>query len=145
MDSALERTFDTYWRMVDGPELTPEHRFAAEIVGTGPGLRARLDAAGLADWRFDRAHLRSQVAIELDGGTWGKRNKDGERVPGRHTRGKGFAEDCRKINAAQLAGWLVFRFTTDMLSADPVGCLAPVVEMMREREYEARIAAETWD
>lgn len=135
MDSALERTFDTYWRMVDGPELTPEHRFAAEIVGPGPGLRRRLDAAGLADWRFDRAHLRSKVAIELDGGTWGN---------GRHSRGAGFAEDCRKINAAQLAGWLVFRFTTDMLAADPVGHLAPVVRLIEERECEARLAA-SWE
>lgn len=123
--SALERTFDTYWRMVDGPDLTPEHRFAAEIVGLGPGLRARLDAAGLADWRFDRAHLAAKVAIELDGGTWAN---------GRHSRGAGFAEDCRKINAAQLAGWKVFRFTTDMLAADPVGCLAPVVRLIEEIE-----------
>ena len=129
MDSALERTFDTYWRMVDGPELTPEHRFAAEIVGPGAGLRARLDAAGLADWRFDRAHLPAKVAIELDGGTWAN---------GRHSRGAGFAEDCRKINAALLAGWLVFRFTTDMLAADPVGCLAPVVEIIQEREAALR-------
>ena len=132
MDSALERTFDTYWRMVDGPELTPEHRFAAEIVGPGAGLRARLDAAGLADWRFDRAHLPAKVAIELEGGVFSN---------GRHTRGAGFAEDCRKYNTAQLAGWLVFRFTGSMLAADPVGCLAPVVRLIEERECEARLAA----
>lgn len=132
--SSLERAFDTYWRMVDGPDLLPEYRFAAEIVGPGKGLRARLDAAGLRDWRFDRAHLASKVAIELDGGTWGKRNKEGEIVPGRHNQGGGFAEDCRKINAAQLAGWLVFRFTSDMLAADPVGCLTPVARLIEERE-----------
>lgn len=137
--SDLEAAFDTYWRIVEGPDLLSEHRFAAEIVGPGPGLRARLDAAGLRDWRFDRAHLPSKVAIELDGGTWGKRNKEGKIEPGRHSRGAGFAEDCRKINAAQLAGWLVFRFTTDMLAADPVGCLEPVARLIEGREEEARL------
>lgn len=129
MDSALERTFDTYWRMVDGPELTPEHRFAAEIVGPGAGLRARLDAAGLADWRFDRAHLPAKVAIELEGGVFSN---------GRHTRGAGFAEDCRKYNAATADGWAVFRFTADMLRDDPITNLTPVMDVIRYRDEDWR-------
>jgi hypothetical protein len=125
MSSDLERTFDTYWRMIGGPVLLSEYRFSAEAVG-GPGkdLRARLAAAGLRDWRFDRAHLASKVAIELDGGTW---------TNGRHSRGAGFSEDCRKINSAQLLGWRVFRFTSDMLAADPYGHLGPVVGLTEGR------------
>lgn len=125
MTSNLEAAFDTYWRQLGGPDLEPEYRFAAELAGgPGKGLRARLAALGLADWRFDRAHLSSLIAIEVDGGAW---------TQGRHTRGAGFAEDCRKINAAMLAGWLVFRFTGDMLTSDPAGYLEPVIRLMERR------------
>jgi very-short-patch-repair endonuclease len=52
-------------------------------------------------WLFDFAFPSSLVAIEIDGGTW---------TGGRHTRGAGFEEDCRKLNAAACQGWRVLRF-----------------------------------
>lgn len=122
--SDLEAAFDTYWRMVDGPDLTPEHRFAAEIVGAGPGLRSRLDAAGLRDWRFDRAHVPAMVAVELEGGVWSN---------GRHTRPAGFEGDCMKYNAAAAAGWLVFRLTGNMLETDPLDHLWLIADTIRRR------------
>ena len=57
-------------------------------------------------WRFDFAWPGSKIALEAEGGTWTK---------GRHTRGKGFADDCEKYNEASLLGWNVYRFTTDMI------------------------------
>ena len=45
-------------------------------------------------------------AVEIEGGTWSR---------GRHTRGSGFAEDCRKYNAAAAMGWRVFRFPAGMV------------------------------
>ena len=45
-------------------------------------------------------------AVEIEGGTYSR---------GRHTRGSGFAEDCRKYNAAAAMGWRVFRFTAEMI------------------------------
>lgn len=137
---ALERTFDTRWRQCGGPDLTPQYRFAAEAVGgPGKGLRARLAEAGLADWRFDRAYLPAKIAIEIDGGTWGKRDENGEIVLGRHSRGTGFAGDCWKINNAQLLGWRVFRFTSDMLAKDPFGHLMPVVKLVLEAENAEQV------
>ena len=58
-------------------------------------------------WVFDFAYLRQKIAVECDGGTWSK---------GRHVRGQGFEDDCVKLNEAALLGWLVLRFTTEMIT-----------------------------
>lgn len=57
-------------------------------------------------WRCDFACPEIAVAIEIDGGAWLKGDKQG-----RHTRGAGFIEDMAKLNAAQLYGWIVLRYT----------------------------------
>lgn len=57
-------------------------------------------------WRFDFAWPADYVAAEVEGGT---------HSGGRHTRGKGFAADCEKYNAATLAGWRVYRFATEQV------------------------------
>jgi len=118
--SDLEAAFATRWRQLDGPPLEREYRFAAHHVGFGPGIRKRLRKAGLRDWRFDFAHPGARVAIEMDGGTWTR---------GRHVRGKGYANDCAKLNAAAFLGWRVWRLTSDMLAEDPVGHLEPILEV----------------
>jgi hypothetical protein len=61
------------------------------------------------NWRFDFGWPGRLIAAEVEGGTWSR---------GRHTRGAGFEKDCRKYNAAALAGWRVFRFTTDMVNSE---------------------------
>lgn len=71
------------------PSAWPEFRFA-------PPRR----------WRFDICWPSRLLAVEIEGGTW---------TYGRHTRGKGYEEDCRKYNAAALLGYQVFRFTTAMV------------------------------
>jgi len=105
--SDLEAAFDTLWAMLAPglPAPEREHRFA-------PPRR----------WRFDRAWPDRLVAVELDGGTW---------TAGRHTRGKGYANDCAKHNHAAGLGWRVFRFTSDMLRDDPAGALEPVAAAIR--------------
>lgn len=113
VESELERAFDTYWRRhaPGAPEPTKEHRFA-------PPRR----------WRFDRSWPAALVAVELEGGVWSG---------GRHTRGKGYIDDCIKYNAAQLEGWLVLRFTADMLGNDPEGCVTQVIEALEARRGDA--------
>jgi len=84
-----------------------EYRFAAIATGgTGKGVRARLRAAGLRDWRFDFAWPDYVLAIEVEGGT---------HTQGRHVRGKGFEDDCDKYNYATLNGWMLLRFTGAMI------------------------------
>ena len=86
--------------------MTPvhtEYRFGAMAAGgAGKGLRARLEALGLRDWRFDVAIPEYMIAVELDGGTW---------IQGRHSRGAGVISDMDKINAATVRGWRVLRYT----------------------------------
>ena len=84
-----------------GIDAVPEYRFGAEACGgPGKGLRARLAAAGLKDWRADFAIPHLRLLIEIEGGGY---------TQGRHTRGCGFAEDLRKYDAAARLGWTVYR------------------------------------
>jgi len=53
-------------------------------------------------WKFDFAWPHDFVALEVEGGTYSG---------GRHTRGKGFSEDCEKYNTAAIMGWTVIRAT----------------------------------
>ena len=53
-------------------------------------------------WRFDFAFVDDMVAVECEGGTY---------TQGRHTRGAGVAEDCRKYAEALVLGWRVLRVT----------------------------------
>jgi hypothetical protein len=55
-------------------------------------------------WRFDFAWPSHKIAVEIEGGTWGK---------SRHTTGAGFMADCEKYNAATVHGWLVLRFVVN--------------------------------
>lgn len=59
-------------------------------------------------WRLDFAWPELRVAVEVEGGLWGR---------GRHVRPAGFAADCEKYNALVLANWRVLRFTPEMIYA----------------------------
>ena len=60
-------------------------------------------------WRADFYFERQKIAVEVEGGTaFGM---------SRHSRAEGFERDCRKYNAATLAGIKVLRFTTAMVKS----------------------------
>ena len=59
-------------------------------------------------WRFDFAFLDNKVAVEVEGGVWAN---------GRHTRGSGFENDCRKYAEAAIQGWRVIRVTGGMVES----------------------------
>lgn len=63
-------------------------------------------------WRFDLAWPELLIAVEVEGGIW---------VSGRHVRGEGYEADCEKYNEAQLAGWMVLRFTPGMIKRGKAG------------------------
>jgi very-short-patch-repair endonuclease len=71
-------------------------------------------------WRFDFVLPKSRIAIEIEGGIWKR---------GAHTRGKGFEEDAEKYNAAAKLGFLVLRYSTDMVLAGQA--INDVLEMLR--------------
>ena len=51
-------------------------------------------------WRFDFAWPGIKLALEYEGGQFGK---------SRHRSPMGYKRDCDKYNAAQMAGWVVLR------------------------------------
>jgi very-short-patch-repair endonuclease len=59
-------------------------------------------------WAFDFAWVEHKLALEVDGGTWSR---------GRHNRGAGYEEDCKKINEATCQGWRVLRVTTKQVES----------------------------
>lgn len=75
--------------------------------------------------RFDYAYPEYKILIEIHGGIWSS---------GRHTRGKGFMSDRKKMNDAQLLGYIVLEFPVPTIEHDPIGCaetIAKSIEMMK--------------
>lgn len=78
-------------------------------------------------WRFDLAWPQLLIAIEIEGGVW---------VAGRHVRGQGYEADCEKYNEAQMAGWMVLRFTPGMFKRGKAGS---VIEKALRRAMDGEI------
>lgn len=93
--------FRRLWRLIPGPTLTEELKFHSE-----------------RKWRFDFAHEPTKTAIEIEGGVFSG---------GRHTRGKGFSDDCEKYNAADALGWRIQRLTPDMIHFRTLNLIADLI------------------
>lgn len=98
--------FPVLWQALGGPPLIPEYRFSD---------RHR--------YRFDYALPAIKVAIEIEGGV---------RVGIGHAHFRRYESDCRKYNLAQRLGWIVFRFTPQMLRED-IDELTAVLSFVLER------------
>lgn len=59
-------------------------------------------------WKSDFRILGTNILVEVEGGTWSG---------GRHTRGKGYANDCEKYSWAAANGWTVLRYTTQQVTS----------------------------
>jgi hypothetical protein len=94
---------------VKAPDLVPEHRFHAERL-----------------FRFDRAIPRLKIGIEVEGGIFA------QRTVSRHTTGAGFQEDLVKYNLAALGGWLVLRYSTNMINSGEAA--VQIADAVRLRE-----------
>ena len=113
--SELEEALSHQIAVLNLPAPVREYRFAAELVGTQKGVRARLVNAGLKDWRFDFAWPDLMIAVEVEGITrWG-RNKNGSMKLGRHQTSTGMEGDLRKYDKAMGLGWTVYRCSGSMV------------------------------
>lgn len=92
--SPLEGKFDNLWTLLKGPPLEREVKLLAP-----------------RQHRFDRVHRASLVVVEIHGGTFSG---------GRHTRGRGFADDRWKMTEAQKLGYLVFELTESEINSTKV-------------------------
>jgi len=57
-------------------------------------------------WRLDAAWPEQKVGLEVHGAVY---------AHGHHTRGKGFEDDRKKMNEAQLLGWMVLEYSTGQI------------------------------
>lgn len=84
------------------------------------------------DGRVDLAYQAERVVIEADSRRW-------------HTLFDAFEVDRRRDNAAQLAGWIVLRFTWRMISEEPARVVAAVREALahRSQTHQEAIAGDS--
>ena len=89
-------------------KLEDEFQFQIDAIGVPPYEREYWFAKHIGrKWRFDFAFPELMIAVECEGGTWGRKS--------RHTTGSGFEGDCSKYNTAALMGWTVLRVTSTMI------------------------------
>lgn len=89
------------------PKSTGEETFQLQcrVEGLAPQREATFHHT--RKWRFDFSWPTSKLAVEIEGVVWGG--------AGRHQRGAGMSEDCRKYAEALVLGWRVLRVTTEMV------------------------------
>jgi len=75
-------------------------------------------------WRFDAAWPERLLAVEIEGGAW---------ASGRHVRGTGYEGDCEKYNQAACDGWIVLRYTPQMINRNPLGVIEQIKLLLEFR------------
>lgn len=124
--SELEDSLSFQLKSVGIP-FTREYRFGAIAAGgIGKGVRKRLADAGLKDWRFD-FEFGHKIALEIEGGGW---------IGGKHTTGKGFADDLEKYDAAMRLGWIIYRCDGAMVKT---GRALQTIELLIRMEKDNEI------
>jgi very-short-patch-repair endonuclease len=78
-------------------------------AGLSDGLEREYVFCQTRKFRADFAYPAEKLLIEVEGGTRGGKS--------RHTNGDGYEKDCFKYNLAQLLGFRVLRFTTNMVAS----------------------------
>ena len=71
-------------------------------------------------FRFDYVHLRSKVAVEVNGGIW---------TGGGHSSGKGLLRDYEKLNLAQSQGYYVFFLSGEMINDRWLNLIASTIKV----------------
>ena len=118
--------------------------------GVSSEVRFAKDTLG-RQWQFDVAWPPVQVALEFEGGVFGRsRGKPcpycGETPKGRHTTGSGFIRDLQKYNAARALDWIVMQYAVPIFDESPGIVLDEMVAIVTARklalDQRAHLSAE---
>jgi very-short-patch-repair endonuclease len=99
-----------------GEELLAQH-----LTAYGIEFRREVTWYPERKWRADfyfMAKGGKEVLVEVEGGTSFGRS--------RHSKGRGFEDDCRKYNTASSMGFVILRFSTEMVNS------AEAIDFIRE-------------
>ncbi|CAM3664554.1 hypothetical protein [Deinococcus frigens] len=91
-----------------GSDLEGELVSAVHLAGL-PAPEREVELVEGRKWRSDLVWRAARVIFEVEGGTQSGKS--------RHSRGKGFADDCRKYNELTIRGWKVLRVTGEHISS----------------------------
>jgi len=85
-------------------------------------------------WHADFAYPSAMLLIEVDGGGY---------VAGRHTRGKGFEDDCERTSTAAALGYRVVRVTRNLIEdGRAVALIAQALTVASHSTASAEVASE---
>ena len=102
-----------------------EEEFARQLDALGIAYEREQRLIPKRRFRFDFVIASEMLVIEIEGGTWMAKS--------RHTSGKGFASDCFKYNAIIELGYVVLRYTSDMVtSGDAAAQVARYLAAVRD-------------
>ncbi len=121
--------------MIAANEVTRIPRVASEyeemlvaqlrLIGISEPLR-QFHFHPVRNWSADLFWPDLNLIVEVEGAVYAN---------GRHTRGRGFEEDCRKYNAAEMMGYHVLRFSTGMVeSGEAFQAIERMAQIERGRE-----------
>lgn len=102
--SDLEDAFVHYWTIFASPAAP---LFVREFQFAKPDRK----------WAADFAWPEQKLLVECEGGTF---------TNGRHVRTYGYDADCEKYNQALMMGYRVLRYTSGMISRDPISVIGQV-------------------
>ncbi len=81
-------------------------------------------------WKFDYAFPEQQIAVEVEGGIYGYKDKSGKfKSRGAHSSITGIKRDIEKYNAATVLGWKVLRLTSEQ-AREPQKGLNKIIEQL---------------
>jgi len=111
--STLEKKFQANWnKTYPATKLVREYKFSDTCCRTGCRQRG---------YRFDFAHPKSKVAIEIQGGT---------HLPyGAHSSAAGLQRDYEKLAIASSKGWRVFMLSGSMIETRYLKMIKKTIEM----------------
>lgn len=115
-----------------GP-FVPEYPFAQQALGRG--------------WRFDVAWPRLRVAVEIEGGIFGKNGQARpcilcKQIPkGAHGSVSGILRDIEKYNAGVMLGWRIYRVPTNAITHETVRTIGELLHSVRRSTSYGRVGS----